>query len=121
MRQCWDKAGIVSVADPRGDRPHQNPRKVTSFTMILYNSENNMFLVMFEMPHSTPVVPNLFLLETPFEDMTLACDPIQKYDIVAQPQPLTATLRCSNNNRQDEKQKHILHGSLHPLYLHSYA
>jgi len=53
MRQCWNKAGIVSVADPRADRPHQNPRKVTLFTMILYNSENNMFMVMFEMPHCT--------------------------------------------------------------------
>jgi len=46
-------------------------------------------------------------------------DPIQKYDMVAQPHPLTATLKCSNNNRQDEK--HILQGSLHLLYLHSYA
>ena len=71
-------------------------------------------------PNSKPVVSNLFNLATPFENMSYARDPIQKYDIVAQPQPLTATLRCSNNNRQDEEHI-ILHGSLHPLYLHAYA
>jgi len=61
-----------------------------------------------------------FSSRDPISKYDISSRPHSKNDIVAQPKPLTATLRCSNNNRQDEEHI-ILHGSLHQLYLHSYA